>query len=98
MDVTDHVGRGGGVGGMPERRRIALLHVKGFVSILGRSFRGDSASEIEGWSLMKQGLSVGLLGVCLLFGNAAWAQQWSAPTAMKKLGNGLVVVVSEDHS
>src|SRR6516162_9405339 len=47
---------------------------------------------------MRQGLLVGLLCVCLLFGNATWGQQWSAPTAMKKLGNGLVVVVSEDHS
>src|SRR5437773_9085198 len=26
------------------------------------------------------------------------AQQWSVPTVMKKLNNGLVVVVSEDHS
>jgi len=26
------------------------------------------------------------------------AQEWKVPTAMKKLGNGLVVVVSEDHS
>jgi zinc protease len=26
------------------------------------------------------------------------AQQWEAPTTMKKLANGLVVVVSEDHS
>jgi len=47
---------------------------------------------------MRQGLRVGLFCVCLLFGNAAQGQQWSAPTAMKKLGNGLVVVVSEDHS
>ena len=74
------------------------LYVKGFDSILGRSFRGDSGSEIEGWSLMRQGLRIGLLCVCLLFGNAAWGQQWSAPTTMKKLENGLVVVVSEDHS
>lgn len=29
---------------------------------------------------------------------AARAQQWHPPTAMKKLPNGLVVVVSEDHS
>ena len=47
---------------------------------------------------MRQGLRIGLLCVCLLFGNAAWGQQWSAPTTMKKLENGLVVVVSEDHS
>src|SRR5215469_9554774 len=26
------------------------------------------------------------------------AQQWKAPTSMKKLSNGLIVVVSEDHS
>jgi len=26
------------------------------------------------------------------------AQQWKAPTSMKKLANGLIVVVSEDHS
>jgi zinc protease len=29
---------------------------------------------------------------------AACAQEWKIPTAMKKLGNGLVVVVSEDHA
>jgi predicted Zn-dependent peptidase len=29
---------------------------------------------------------------------AAQAQEWKAPTAMKKLANGLTVVVSEDHS
>ena len=29
---------------------------------------------------------------------AAAAQQWKAPTTMKKLSNGLVVVISEDHS
>src|ERR1700694_3581628 len=28
----------------------------------------------------------------------AVSQQWIAPTAMKKLANGLAVVVSEDHS
>ncbi len=28
----------------------------------------------------------------------AWAEEWKVPTAMKKLKNGLVVVVSEDHS
>jgi len=28
----------------------------------------------------------------------AMAQQWKAPTSMKKLANGLTVVVSEDHS
>jgi zinc protease len=27
-----------------------------------------------------------------------WGQEWQVPTAMKKLKNGLVVVVSEDHS
>ena len=26
------------------------------------------------------------------------AQQWKAPSSMKKLANGLIVVVSEDHS
>ncbi len=29
---------------------------------------------------------------------SAVAQQWKAPTTMKKLSNGLIVVVSEDHS
>ena len=29
---------------------------------------------------------------------SAVAQQWKAPTGMKKLSNGLIVVVSEDHS
>jgi zinc protease len=28
----------------------------------------------------------------------AFAQQWHPPTQTKKLSNGLVVVVSEDHS
>jgi zinc protease len=34
----------------------------------------------------------------LSFAVAARAQEWKAPTAMKKLANGLTVVVSEDHS
>ena len=34
----------------------------------------------------------------LSFALAARAQEWKAPTAMKKLANGLTVVVSEDHS
>jgi zinc protease len=34
----------------------------------------------------------------LSFAFAARAQEWKAPTAMKKLANGLTVVVSEDHS
>jgi len=38
-----------------------------------------------------------LLFVAALTGQVA-AQQWKAPTTMKKLANGLVVVVSEDHS
>jgi len=37
-----------------------------------------------------------LLLICVSFHAAA--QQWKAPTSMKKLSNGLVVVVSEDHS
>jgi zinc protease len=37
-----------------------------------------------------------LLLICLSFHAAA--QQWKAATSMKKLSNGLVVVVSEDHS
>jgi zinc protease len=32
------------------------------------------------------------------FMTSASAQQWKAPTTMKKLANGLMVVVSEDHS
>ncbi len=36
------------------------------------------------------------LGVALIA--SAAAQQWKAPTTMKKLSNGLIVVVSEDHS
>ena len=40
--------------------------------------------------------------LCVLFYGtvalAADAPQWSVPTAMKKLNNGLTVVVSEDHS
>src|SRR3984957_3455610 len=38
-----------------------------------------------------------LLFAAALTGQVA-AQQWKAPTAMKKLANGLIVVVSEDHS
>jgi len=38
-----------------------------------------------------------LLFAAALTGQVA-AQQWKAPTTMKKLANGLVVVVSEDHS
>ena len=38
-----------------------------------------------------------LLFAGALTGHVA-AQQWKAPTTMKKLANGLVVVVSEDHS
>jgi predicted Zn-dependent peptidase len=34
----------------------------------------------------------------LLLASLAPAQQWHPPTQMKKLSNGLVVVVSEDHS
>lgn len=34
----------------------------------------------------------------LSFAAAAQGQEWKAPTAMKKLSNGLTVVVSEDHS
>lgn len=37
-----------------------------------------------------------LLTICVSF--QAAAQQWKAPTSMKKLPNGLIVVVSEDHS
>ncbi len=40
-----------------------------------------------------------LLGLCVLgLAGMASAQAWKAPTQMKKLANGLVVVVSEDHS
>src|SRR5262249_18528987 len=40
------------------------------------------------------------LSVILLtaFALAAQGQEWKAPTAIKKLPNGLTVVVSEDHS
>jgi zinc protease len=38
-----------------------------------------------------------LLFVAALMTSAS-AQQWKAPTTMKKLANGLIVVVSEDHS
>ncbi|HLV96029.1 MAG TPA: pitrilysin family protein [Candidatus Acidoferrales bacterium] len=39
-----------------------------------------------------------VLLVCAGAPASLWAQQWSPPTAMKKLPNGLAVVVSEDHS
>jgi zinc protease len=37
-------------------------------------------------------------GAVFLCAQALPAQQWKAPTSMKKLSNGLTVVVSEDHS
>jgi zinc protease len=43
-------------------------------------------------------LAVSLLFLCLLIPCALGAQEWNPPTAMKKLSNGLVVVLSEDHS
>src|SRR5215467_6354562 len=43
--------------------------------------------------LMVRTCFIFLLGVC-----SAYAQEWRAPTVMKKLSNGLTVVVSEDHS
>src|SRR5437660_12122851 len=36
--------------------------------------------------------------IVLLIASLAPAQQWRPPTQTKKLSNGLVVVVSEDHS
>jgi len=36
--------------------------------------------------------------IVLLLASLAPAQQWHPPTQTKKLSNGLVVVVSEDHS
>src|SRR5260221_8421582 len=36
--------------------------------------------------------------VLLIFSIGAQGQEWKAPTSMKKLPNGLTVVVSEDHS
>jgi predicted Zn-dependent peptidase len=39
-----------------------------------------------------------LLSTVLLSFGVAQGQEWKAPTAMKKLSNGLTVVVSEDHS
>ena len=34
----------------------------------------------------------------IAFLSSTWAQEWKPPTSMKKLANGLTVVVSEDHS
>ncbi len=42
--------------------------------------------------------SLALLAAALLAALPVSAQQWTAPTTMKKLANGLTVVVSEDHS
>ena len=39
-----------------------------------------------------------LLLFVLVLGTLLFAQEWKAPTSMKKLPNGLIVVVSEDHS
>ena len=46
------------------------------------------------------GLCAFAICACALFfvAEALSAQQWKAPTSMKKLSNGLTVVVSEDHS
>jgi zinc protease len=46
--------------------------------------------------------SLRAIGICVLLASCGGvflpAQQWKAPTSMKKLANGLTVVVSEDHS
>ena len=39
-----------------------------------------------------------LLGASSSCATYLFSQQWKAPTTMKKLANGLTVVVSEDHS
>jgi len=39
-----------------------------------------------------------IIAAFLICASVAGAQQWKAPTTMKKLSNGLTVVVSEDHS
>jgi zinc protease len=44
--------------------------------------------------LIRFAVRFALLGLAFV----AQAQEWKAPTAMKKLANGLTVVVSEDHS
>ena len=43
-------------------------------------------------------LRVCVVLICLAAPAGLWAQEWRPPTAMKKLPNGLTVVVSEDHS
>ena len=44
-------------------------------------------------------LSVLVAGLCLAFAaHAADTDSWNLPVAVKKLDNGLTVVVSEDHS
>jgi len=45
---------------------------------------------------MRYGLTI--LFAATLAAMPVAAQQWKAPTTMKKLSNGLTVVVSEDHS
>ena len=48
---------------------------------------------------MQRRLTALLAGLCLsLSAHAADADQWNVPVAIKKLDNGLTVVVSEDHS
>ncbi|HEY6328064.1 MAG TPA: pitrilysin family protein [Blastocatellia bacterium] len=47
---------------------------------------------------MNRVISILTLIVLLCLSAPARAQEWKAPTAMKKLSNGLTVVVSEDHS
>jgi zinc protease len=47
---------------------------------------------------MNRMISVLTFAAVLSFSAPARAQEWKAPTAMKKLSNGLTVVVSEDHS
>ena len=45
-------------------------------------------------ALLRLATAVALISIAV----AVQAQEWKAPTAMKKLPNGLTVVVSEDHS
>jgi zinc protease len=45
-----------------------------------------------------RGACAALAGACLFAGAAVAAPTWTIPTAVRKLPNGLTVVVSEDHS
>src|SRR5215469_9136777 len=68
--------------------------------VVGLSFqRRSSTSKVSRRNSSMRTLSHSLSVIVLTaFAVAVQAQEWKAPTEMKRLANGLTVVVSEDHS